>query len=74
MNISVKVTGNILEYLESKVKSGVYKNRSEVIREAIRKMIQKDLQEQMKAKGITIESLDDLREEVSGELLDEKYK
>ncbi len=74
MNISVEVTGNLLEYLDKKVKAGLYKSRSEVVREAIREMIQRDLQEQMQAKGITIEELEKLRGEVSGELIKKKFR
>ena len=73
MNISVEVTGNLLEYLNKKVELGLYKSRSEVVREAIRRMIQKDLQEQMEAKGITIEEIEKLRGEVSGELIKKKF-
>ena len=73
MNISVEVTGNILEYLNKQVQTGLYKSRSEVVREAIREMIQKDLQEQMESKGITLENLDELREEVSGEIIKRKF-
>ena len=73
MNISVEVTGNLLEYLDKKVQSGLYKSRSEVVREAIREMIQRDLKELMEAKGITIEELEKLREEVSGELIKKKF-
>ena len=73
MNISIEVTGEILGYLNSKVKSGMYKSRSEVIRTAIREMIQEDLAEQLKSKGITPENLDALRSEVAGELIAKKY-
>ena len=73
MNISVEVTGNLLEYLDKKVQSGLYKSRSEVVREAIREMIQRDLQEQMLAKGITLEKLEKLRGEVSDELIKKKF-
>ena len=74
MNISVEITGNLLEYLDKKVKGGLYKSRSEVVREAIRRMIQEDLREQLEIKGINPDNLEDLRDEVSGELLEEKYK
>lgn len=73
MNISIEVTGNLLEYLNKKVQSGLYKSRSEVVREAIREMIQRDFKEQMKEKGITIDDLEKLRGEVSGELIKKKF-
>jgi len=74
MNISVEVTGNLLEYLNQKVESGTYKSRSEVVRQAIRLLIQMDLEQQLKEKGIDPNNLDKLRNEVSGEVLGKKYK
>lgn len=74
MNISVEVTGDILEYLDTKVKNGLYKSRSEVIRSAIREMIQRDLEEQLRAKGITPKNLKKLRREAAGEVIGRKYK
>lgn len=73
MNISVELTGNLLEYLDSKVRMGHYKSRSEVVRQAIREMIQQDLAGQLEAKGITMNDIDALREEVSVELVKRKY-
>jgi len=74
MNISVEVTGNLLEYLNSKVAGGQYKSRSEVIRTAIRDMIQRDLEEQLRAKGIRPEDLANMRDEVAGEIIERKYR
>ncbi|MCK4615172.1 MAG: ribbon-helix-helix protein, CopG family [Thermoplasmata archaeon] len=73
MNISVEITGNLLEYLNSKVKKGTYKSRSEVIRTAIREMIKRDLEMQLQAKGITPENLSKLRDEVAREIIEKKY-
>ena len=73
MNISIEVTGNLLDYLDKKVQLGLYKSRSEVVREAIREMIRRDLQEQMEAKGLTMEELEKLRGKVSGELIKKKF-
>lgn len=73
MNISVEVTGELLDYLESKVEEGLFKSRSEVVRAAIREMIQKDLQYQLKEKGLSEEEMKKLREEEAGEILEEKY-
>ncbi len=73
MNISVEVTPDLLKYLDGKVKAGMFKSRSEVVREAIRDMIQRDLQEQLKAKGITPKDIDNLRDDVAKELLRKKY-
>ncbi len=73
MNISVEVTGEILDYLESKVDQGMFKSRSEVVRAAIREMIRKDLQNKLKEKGLTPEEMKRLREEEGGELIEEKY-
>jgi len=74
MNISVEITGDLLEYLDIKVKSGLYKSRSEVIRSAIREMIQKDLEEQLRSKGLTPTKLRTLRKKVAGEIIAKKYK
>ena len=73
MNVSVEVTGNLLEYLDQKVKQGRYKSRSEVVRNAIRLMIQKDLEEQLRQKGLDPETFKEIRKETSGELLDTKF-
>ena len=74
MNISVEVTGSILEYLNSKVGGGHYKSRSEVIRTAIREMIQRDLEELLRANGIKPEDLANMRDEVAGEIIGKKYR
>jgi len=74
MNISIEVTGDLLQYLDEKVKEGLYKSRSEVVRTAIREMIQHDIQEQLKAKGLRPKDIPKLRDEVAGELLDKAYK
>ncbi|MGA1792569.1 MAG: type II toxin-antitoxin system ParD family antitoxin [Thermoplasmatota archaeon] len=74
MNVSVEVTGNLLEYLDQKVKQGFYKSRSEVVRNAIRLMIQKDLEEQLRQKGLDPETFKETRKKSSGELIDRKFK
>lgn len=73
MNVSVEVTGNLLEYLDQKVKQGLYKSRSEVVRNAIRLMIQKDLEEQLRQKGLDPETFKEIRKETLGELLEKKF-
>ena len=72
MNISVEITGNILKYLDAKVNSGLFKSRSEVVREAIREMVQRDLVAQMEAKGITIKDIEKLRDEAAPKLIERK--
>ncbi len=74
MNVSVEVTGNLLDYLDQKVKQGFYKSRSEVVRNAIRLMIQKDLEEQLRQKGLDPETFKEIKKETSGELLVKKFK
>ena len=74
MNVSVEVTGDLLEYLDQKVKQGLYKSRSEVVRSAIRLMIQKDLEEQLRLKGLDPETFMEIRKETSGELIEKRYK
>jgi putative addiction module CopG family antidote len=73
MNVSVEVTGNLLEYLDQKVKQGYYKSRSEVVRNAIRLMIQKDIEEQLRQKGLDPDKFKEIRKETSGELLEKKF-
>ncbi len=73
MNISLEITGEILDYLESKVDEGLFKCRSEVIRAAIRDMIQRDIQYQLREKGLTSAELKKLRDEEASEILEEKY-
>ena len=73
MNVSVEVTGNLLEYLDQKVKKGYFKSRSEVVRNAIRLMIQKDIEEQLRLKGLDPETFEEIRKETSGELLEKKF-
>ena len=74
MNVSVEMTGNILEYLDRKVKQGLFKSRSEAVRSAIRLMIQKDLEEQLRQRGLDPETFKTTRKETSGELLERRYK
>jgi Arc/MetJ-type ribon-helix-helix transcriptional regulator len=74
MNISVEVTGTLLKYLDSKVKEGLYKSRSEAVRSAIREMIQDDISEQLKRKGVTPKELKKMRREIAGDILDKKFK
>ena len=73
MNISVEVTGELLEYLDTKVKSGLYKSRSELIRTAIRDMIHRDIEEQLRAKSIDPEKFARMRAKAAGELIAKKY-
>jgi len=74
MNISIEVTNSILDYLDSKVKKGLYKSRSEVIREAIREMVRQDIVREMVQKGFKPEDLDKLRDGAANELFAKKYK
>jgi len=74
MNISVELTPELFEYLEKKVKSGKYKSRSEVIREAVRMMMKADIERILEEKGIDLEKFEDERDKVSGELIGRKYK
>ncbi len=74
MNISIEVTEPLLDFLDSKVREGLYKSRSEMVRCAIREMIQKDLEEQLRAIGLTPEKFKKLRDEVGKELRRTKHK
>jgi putative addiction module CopG family antidote len=73
MNVSVELTPDLLEYIERKVRSGYYKSRSEVVREAIRMMIKSDLEKLLEEKGLDLESLEREREAIAGELIDRKF-
>ncbi|MBO8182729.1 MAG: type II toxin-antitoxin system ParD family antitoxin [Archaeoglobus sp.] len=74
MNISVELTPELLEYIESKVRSGKYKSRSEVVREAIRMMIKSDLERMLEEKGFDLKKFEEEREKISGELIEKKYR
>ena len=74
MNISIEVTSGIIDYLDSKVRKGMYKSRSEVIREAIREMLRQDMLREMADKGVTPEDLMNLRKDVAHGILEKKYK
>ena len=74
MNVSVELTPDLLEYVEKKVKSGYYKSRSEVIREAIRMMIKADLEKILEEKGLDLETFKKEREIISGEVIERKFK
>ncbi len=43
MNVSVELTPDLADYVEKKRQSGLYKSRSEVIRDALRHMINEEL-------------------------------
>ncbi len=73
MNVSVELTPELLDYIERKVRSGKYKSRSEVVREAIRMMMKSDLERILEEKGIDLEKFEEEREKVSGELIERKY-
>ena len=74
MNISVEVTSSIVKYLDSKVRKGLYKSRSEVIREAIRELIRLDMVRELAENGFKPEDLERLRNEAADELFAKKYK
>jgi putative addiction module CopG family antidote len=74
MNISVEVTATLLKYLDSKVKEGLYKSRSEAVRSAIREMIQDDISEQLKKKDVTPKELKKMRRKIADDILDKKFK
>ena len=73
MNISVELTPELLEYIERKVKSGYYKSRSELVREAIRMMMKADIERMLEEKGIDLEKFEEEREKVSGELVEREF-
>ncbi|MBN2543023.1 hypothetical protein JXI42_09185 [bacterium] len=60
MNINIEITGNLLEYLDQKVKDGYFKNRGDVVREAVRMMIREDLETEFNNKGLNPEEFEKL--------------
>ena len=73
MNISVEVTGDILEYLDTKVRTGLFKSRSEVIRSAIREMIRGDIETQLRARGLTPSKVKKMRTDVARDILENEH-
>jgi len=72
MNISIEMTGYLLDYLDNTVRSGRFKSRSEAVRSALRDMIQRDIEEQLRAKGIGPKDLKRLRGVVARDVLKKK--
>ena len=73
MNISIEVTDELLKYLDSKVKSGLYKSRSELIRTAVRELMHKDIAEQLRKSGINPRKFQELRADAAAGLIRKKY-
>jgi len=74
MNISIGLTQNLVSYLDSKVKDGLYKSRSEVVRAAIRELMRQDMLREMPQKGFKPEDFEQLRTKAADELFAKKYK
>ena len=73
MNISIEVTKDLLDYLDGKVGQG-YTSRSEVTRDAIRKLIQEDIRREARMRSLTLDELNKTRIDISGELIEKKYR
>ncbi|MBE8540475.1 ribbon-helix-helix protein, CopG family [Geoglobus acetivorans] len=71
--MSVELTPELLEYVERKVKSGYYKSRSELVREAIRMMMKADIERMLEEKGIDLEKFEEEGKKVSSELIERKF-
>jgi putative addiction module CopG family antidote len=71
MNISVELTQNMLDYLRLKEQSGLYTSRSEVVRDALRRMMADDLS--LVAKGITLNEFKQLRRRAGEEIVKERF-
>ena len=71
MNISVEITQNLLDYLRLKEQSGLYTSRSEVVRDALRRMMADDLS--LVAKGITLSEFKQLRRRAGEEIVKERF-
>ena len=73
MNVSVELTKDLLRYLDCKV-GREYTSRSEVTRDAIRKMMHDELKLKARLKNLTIDELERTREDVAKGLIKGKYR
>lgn len=73
MNISIEVTKDLLKYLDGKVGNG-YTSRSEVARDAFRKLMQEDIRRQARLKSISLQDLEKARKDVCKTLIEERYR
>ena len=73
MNVSVELTRDLLKYLDSKV-GREYTSRSEVTRDAVRKMMHEELKQKARLRNLTVEQMEKTREDVARELLKGKYR
>jgi Arc/MetJ-type ribon-helix-helix transcriptional regulator len=71
MNISVELTKDLIGYLKSKEKSRLYTSRSEVVRDALRRMMMDDLS--MAAGTITMSEFKKMRKRVGEEIVKERF-
>jgi Arc/MetJ-type ribon-helix-helix transcriptional regulator len=61
----------MLDYLRLKEQSGLYTSRSEVVRDALRRMMADDLS--LVAKGITLNEFKQLRKRAGEEIVRERF-
>ena len=71
MNISVELTQDMLDYLRLKEQSGLYTSRSEIVRDALRRMMGDDLS--LVAKGVTLSEFRQLRKRAGEEIVKERF-
>ncbi|MFH1722866.1 MAG: ribbon-helix-helix domain-containing protein [Candidatus Altiarchaeota archaeon] len=72
MNVSVELTKDLMEYVEKKRRSGLYKSRSEVFRDALRKMINEELSSGVRSK-LSPEDFKRLRKEVGEKIVKARF-
>ena len=73
MNVSVELTKDLLRYLDCKV-GKEYTSRSEVARDAIRKMMHEELRQKARLRNLTTDEMERTREDVAKGLLKGKYR
>jgi len=71
MNISIELTPDLLRYLKSKEESGTYISRSEIVRDALRRMMRDDVS--VAAESMTMEEFERRKKEVGEELVRETH-
>ena len=68
--LQIRLTRGLVEYIDSMVKKGIYANRSDVIREAVRHKFWHSQVGTMKNDGDSVKQIRKIREKLSKEPID----
>jgi len=71
--ITVNLSERLNEYLERKVRTGLYKSKDEIIIESLREKVLNELKKEIAERGITRESFEELRKEAGGDIAREIF-